>query len=100
MTAIENVKAWKEGMRLSLSTTVERENIGEVLQMVEFVKSTRLYGIHFQPIMPATLPPTYARHGNFKKIPLGTPYKNRLKKEEIVTDEEIDDVFGRLVAMA
>ena len=100
MTAIENMKAVKEGMRLSLSTTVVRENIGELVDMVEFVKSTGLYGIHFQPIMPATLLPTYDQDGNFKKLPLGTPYKNLLKKEEVVTDEEIDDVFDRLIAMA
>jgi MoaA/NifB/PqqE/SkfB family radical SAM enzyme len=100
MTAIENVKAVKQGMRLSLSTTVVRENIGELVDMVEFVKSTGLYGIHFQPIMPATLLPTYDQDGNFKKIPLGTPYKNLLKKEEVVQDDEIDDVFDRLISMA
>jgi MoaA/NifB/PqqE/SkfB family radical SAM enzyme len=100
MTAIENTKAVKEGMRLSLSTTVVRENIGELVEMVEFVKSTGLYGIHFQPIMPATLLPTYDQDGNFKKLPVGTPYKNLLKKEEVVDDEEIDEVFNRLISMA
>jgi MoaA/NifB/PqqE/SkfB family radical SAM enzyme len=100
MTAIENVKAVKRGMRLSLSTTVVRENVHELADMVEFVKTTGLYGIHFQPIMPATLLPTYDQDGNFKKIPLGTPYKNLLKKEEVVHDDEVDDVFNRLISMA
>ena len=100
MTAINNMKEVRQGMRLSLSTTVVRENIGELVDMVEFVKSTRLYGIHFQPIMPATLLPTYDQDGNFKKIPLGTPYKNLLKREEVIHDEEIDEVFDRLVSMA
>jgi MoaA/NifB/PqqE/SkfB family radical SAM enzyme len=100
MTAIENMKAVKEGMRLSLSTTVVRENIGELVEMVEFVKSTGLYGIHFQPIMPATLLPTYDQDGNFKKLPLGTPYKNLLKRKEVVDDDEIDEVFNRLISMA
>jgi MoaA/NifB/PqqE/SkfB family radical SAM enzyme len=100
MTAIENVKAVKEGMRLSLSTTVVRENIGELVEMVEFVKATGLYGIHFQPIMPATLLPTYDQDGNFKKIPLGTPYKNLLKREEVIDDNGVDEVFDRLASMA
>lgn len=100
MTAIENVKSIKQGMRLSLSTTVVRENIRELVEMVEWTKSTGLYGIHFQPIMPATLLPTYDQDGNFKKLPLGTPYKNLLKKEEVVQDEEVDEVFDQLVAMA
>ena len=100
MTAIENMKSVKQGMRLSLSTTVVRENIGELVEMVEFVKSTGLYGIHFQPIMPATLLPTYDQDGNFKKIPLGTPYKNLLKREEVIDDKGVDKVFNRLIAMA
>ena len=100
MTAIENVKEVRQGMRLSLSTTVVRENIGELVDMVEFVKSTGLYGIHFQPIMPATLLPTYDQDGNFKKLPVGTPYKNLLKRKEVVHDEEIDEVFDRLISMA
>ena len=80
MTAIENVKAVKQGMRLSLSTTVVRENIGELVEMVEFVKSTGLYGIHFQPIMPATLLPTYDQDGNFKKTPGGNPLQESPEK--------------------
>jgi MoaA/NifB/PqqE/SkfB family radical SAM enzyme len=100
MTAIKNVKEVRQGMRLSLSTTVVRENIGELIEMVEFVKSTGLYGIHFQPIMPASMLPTYDQDGNFKKLPLGTPYKNLLKREEVIQDDEIDQVFERLVSMA
>jgi MoaA/NifB/PqqE/SkfB family radical SAM enzyme len=100
MTALENVKAVKQGMRLSLSTTVVRENVNELVEMVEFTRSTGLYGIHFQPIMPATLLPTYEHDGTFKKIPIGTPYKNLLKKEEVIDDAGVDEVFNRLIAMA
>ena len=100
MTAIDNMKAVREGMRLSLSTTVVRENVNELVEMVEWCKKTGLYGIHFQPIMPATLLPTYDQVGNSKKIPVGTPYKNLLKHQEVVSDDEIDDVFTRLIAMA
>jgi MoaA/NifB/PqqE/SkfB family radical SAM enzyme len=100
MTAIDNMKAVREGMRLSLSTTVVRENVNELVEMVEWCKKTGLYGIHFQPIMPATLLPTFDQVGNSKKIPVGTPYKNLLKHQEVVRDDEIDDVFTRLIAMA
>jgi MoaA/NifB/PqqE/SkfB family radical SAM enzyme len=99
MTAIANLKEVREGMRLSLSTTAVRENIGELVEMVEFTKSTGLYGIHFQPIMPATLLPTYDQDGNFKKLPVGTPYKNLLKRGEVIADEAVDKVFDRLIAM-
>jgi MoaA/NifB/PqqE/SkfB family radical SAM enzyme len=98
MTAIENLRG-REGMRLSLSTTVVRENIGELPDVVDFVKSTGLYGVHFQPIMPASILPTYDKDGNFKKLPMGTPYKNLLKKEEVIDDEGVDSVFNRLISM-
>ncbi len=100
MRAIENMKEVKKGMRLSLSTTVVRENIGELVDMVEWVKKTGLYGIHFQPIMPATLLPTYDKDGQFKKITVGKPYKNLLKREEVIDDKGVDEVFDRLVSMA
>jgi MoaA/NifB/PqqE/SkfB family radical SAM enzyme len=98
MTAIENLKE-RTGMRLSLSTTVVRENIHELVDMVEFVKSTGLYGIHFQPIMPASTLPTFNKEGEFKKVTVGTPYKNLLKRQEVIGDEEVDEVFDRLIAM-
>jgi len=100
MRAIENMKEVKKGMRLSLSTTVVRENIGELVDMVEWVKATGLYGIHFQPIMPATLLPTYDKDGQFKKITVGKPYKNLLKREEVIDDKGVDEVFDRLASMA
>ena len=98
MTAIENLRE-RGGMRLSLSTTVVRENIGELIDIVEFVKATGLYGIHFQPIMPASTLPTFNKEGEFKKLSVGTPYRNLLKKDEVIDDEGIDAVFDRLVSM-
>ncbi len=100
MTALENMKAVRKGMRLSLSTTVVRENVNELVEMVEWTRKTGLYGIHFQPIMPATLLPTFEQDGSFKKIPIGTPYKNLLKKEEVIDDAGVDAVFDRLIEMA
>jgi MoaA/NifB/PqqE/SkfB family radical SAM enzyme len=99
MTAIENMKEVREGMRLSLSTTAVRENIGELPEMVEFAKSAGLYGIHFQPIMPATVVPTYDKEGHFKQVPVGTPYRNLLKREEVIDDKGVDEVFERLISM-
>lgn len=98
MTAIENLKE-RGGMRLSLSTTVVRENIGELIDMVEFVKSAGLYGIHFQPIMPASTLPTFNKEGEFKKVSVGTQYRNLLKRDEVIDDQGIDDVFDRLISM-
>ena len=100
MTAIENMKEVKKGMRLSLSTTVVRENIGELVDMVKWTKATGLYGIHFQPIMPASLLPTYDKDGQFKQVTVGKPYKNLLKREEVIDDKGVDAVFERLAAMA
>jgi MoaA/NifB/PqqE/SkfB family radical SAM enzyme len=98
MTAIENLRE-RKGMRLSLSTTVVRENIGELIDMVEFVKSNGLYGIHFQPIMPASTLPTFDKEGQFKKVTVGTPYRNLLKRKEVIDDKQIDEVFDRLITM-
>jgi len=98
MTAIDNLKD-RAGMRLSLSTTVVRENIDELVDMVEFVKSTGLYGIHFQPIMPASTLPTFNKEGEFKKVSVGTPYRDLLKRKEVIDDKGIDDVFNRLISM-
>jgi MoaA/NifB/PqqE/SkfB family radical SAM enzyme len=98
MTAIENLKE-RKGMRLSLSTTVVRENIGELIDMVEFVKSAGLYGIHFQPIMPAFILPTFNKAGEFKQVSTGVPYRNLLKRAEVIDEDGIDRVFNRLIAM-
>ena len=98
MTAIENLRD-REGMRLSLSTTVVRDNIGELVDMVEFVKSTGLYGIHFQPIMPASTLPTFNKEGQFKNVSAGTSYRDLLKRKEVIDDNEIDEVFDRLISM-
>jgi MoaA/NifB/PqqE/SkfB family radical SAM enzyme len=100
MTAIQNMKEIRAGMRLSLSTTAVRENIGELVEMVEWTKAMGLYGIHFQPIMPASMLPTYNKDGEFKKVTVGTPYRNLLKRKEIIEDEAVDRVFERLVTMA
>jgi MoaA/NifB/PqqE/SkfB family radical SAM enzyme len=67
--------------------------------MVEFVKSMGLYGIHFQPVMPASTLPTFNKEGQFKKVTVGTPYKNLLKHQEIISNHEIDEVFEQLIQM-
>jgi MoaA/NifB/PqqE/SkfB family radical SAM enzyme len=98
MTAIENLRK-REGMRLSLSTTVVRENISELPDVVEFVSSNGLYGVHFQPIMPATALPTYDKDGHFKKVSAGTPYRDLLKRKEVIDDAGVDHVFDSLISM-
>jgi len=98
MTAIENMRD-RKGMRLSLSTTIVRENIRELIDMVEFAKSAGLFGIHFQPIMPASTLPTFNKAGQFKNIPVGTSYRDLLQREDVIDDKEIDDVFDRLISM-
>jgi MoaA/NifB/PqqE/SkfB family radical SAM enzyme len=105
MRAIENMRAseglrGRDGMRLSLSTTVVRENIGELVDMVKWTKATGLYGIHFQPIMQASTLPVFDKDGQFKMAPPGTPYKNLLKRKEVVDDATIDAAFEELAAMA
>jgi len=105
MRAIENMRASeglraRNGMRLSLSTTVVRENIRELPDMVAWTRATGLYGIHFQPIMQASTLPTFDKDGAFKKVVPGTPYRELLERGDIIDDQGIDEVFGRLIAMA
>ena len=101
MTALENMKAVKKGMRLSLSTTVVRENVNELVEMVEWTRKSGACteSISSRSCRPRLLP-TFEKDGSFKKIPIGTPYKNLLKKEEVIDDAGVDEVFDRLIAMA
>jgi MoaA/NifB/PqqE/SkfB family radical SAM enzyme len=96
MTAIENLKDIRDGMRLTLSTTIVKENIPGLIDVVEFAKANRLYGVNFQPIMPATTLPVFNKDGQALKVSLGKPFRDLLQRRQ---DAVVDDVFARLVQM-
>lgn len=93
MSAIENLRE-REDLRLTISTTVMRENIGDLVNLVEFVKSKGLDGINFQPLMETSIYPIFNKEGKSDKLPGGKLYK---KLGENMGD--IDDVFNRLISM-
>src|SRR5262249_53752602 len=96
MTAIDNMKPIRNGMRLTLSCTIVKENIPGLVDVVRFARSNGLYGVNFQPIMPATTLPIFNKDGQAMKVSIGSPYRNLLKQKE---NSEIDEVFTQLVAM-
>jgi MoaA/NifB/PqqE/SkfB family radical SAM enzyme len=95
MRAIDNLKGIRQGMRLTLSCTIVPESIPGLPDVVAFAKSNGLYGVNFQPIMPATTLPVFDKDGQAMKFSVGSPYRNLLKKES----GGIDDVFTRLLSM-
>src|SRR5690606_28826489 len=95
MTALDNLRD-RDGMRLVLSTTIVKDNIEGLPDVIEFAKSRGLYGVNFQPIMPATTLPVFNKDGQTVKFSVGSPYRDLLKQKEHAV---IDDVFGRLQAM-
>jgi MoaA/NifB/PqqE/SkfB family radical SAM enzyme len=95
MTAIENLKD-RDGMRLVLSTTIVKDNIAGLPDVIEFAKARGIYGVNFQPIMPATTLPVFNKEGQTVKFSVGSPYRDLLKRQEQGT---IDDVFTRLIEM-
>jgi MoaA/NifB/PqqE/SkfB family radical SAM enzyme len=95
MTAIDNLKD-RKGMRLSLSTTIVKDGIGGLIDIIEFARAKGIYGVNFQPIMPATILPVFNKDGEAKKSSVGTPYRELLKGKE---DVRIDSVFNRLLSM-
>jgi len=95
MRAIDNL-ADRDGMRLVLSTTIVKESIAGLPDVIEFARSRGLYGVNFQPIMPATTLPVFNKNGQAMKVSVGAPYRNLLKEKE---NSLIDDVFARLLSM-
>jgi MoaA/NifB/PqqE/SkfB family radical SAM enzyme len=95
MTALENLRE-RDGMRLVLSTTIVKDNIAGLPDVIEFARARGLYGVNFQPIMPATTLPVFNKEGQTIKFSVGAPFRDLLQRKE---DGLIDDVFGRLVAM-
>ena len=95
MTALDNLRE-RDGMRLVLSTTIVKDNIAGLPDVIEFAKARGLYGVNFQPIMPASTLPVFNKEGQTVKFSVGAPFRDLLQRKE---DGLIDDVFGRLVAM-
>jgi MoaA/NifB/PqqE/SkfB family radical SAM enzyme len=95
MRAIDNLQD-RRGMRLVLSTTIVKDSISGLPDVVEFVKSRGLYGINFQPVMPASILPIFNKDGETRKMAMGSPYKALLAPKETA---HIDGVFDRLLAM-
>ncbi len=94
MTALDNLQD-RAGMRLVLSCTIMKENVAGLPDVIEFAKSRGLYGVNFQPIMPATTLPVFNKDGQTVKFSVGSPYRNLLKKEDETSG--IDEVFDRLI---
>jgi MoaA/NifB/PqqE/SkfB family radical SAM enzyme len=95
MAAIDNLQD-RKGMRLSLSTTIVKDGINGLIDVIKFAKAKDIYGVNFQPIMPATILPVFNKNGDARKTSPGTPYRDLLKNKE---DLRIDDVFNRLLRM-
>lgn len=93
MRAIENLKN-RNGIRLTLSTTVMKENINDLIDLVEFVKSEGLDGINFQPLMEAEIFPVYDKDGQSGKYSKGKLYSEIGKNTG-----DIDNVFEHLINM-
>src|SRR6185437_1658513 len=77
-------------------TTIVKESLAGLPDVIEFARSRGLYGVNFQPIMPATTLPVFNKNGQAMKVSVGAPYRNLLKEKE---NSLIDDVFARLLSM-
>ena len=95
MRAIDNLQD-RKGMRLSLSTTIVKDGISGLIDVIEFAKAKGIYGVNMSPIMPATTLPIFNKDGDAKKSSIGTPYRDLLRNKE---DTHIEKVFDRLIAM-
>lgn len=92
MSAIENLKERGE-MRLTISTTVMKENINDLIGLVEFVRSQGLDGINFQPLMEASILPAYNKDGESQGFSEGKLF------HEIGKGMKENDVFDHLIDM-
>lgn len=95
MTAIDNLRD-RKGMRLSLSTTVVKDGINGLIDVIQFAKSKGIYGVNISPIMPATTLPIFNKDGQAQKSSIGTPYRDLLRNKEHI---HVDKVFDRLIGM-
>jgi len=95
MTAIDNL-ADRDGMRLVLSTTIVKESVSGLPDVIEFARSRGLYGVNFQPIMPATTLPIFNKDGQAVKTSVGSPYRNLLQQRD---NAVVDETFERLLWM-
>jgi MoaA/NifB/PqqE/SkfB family radical SAM enzyme len=95
MTALDNLRD-RDGMRLILSTTIVRDNIAGLPDIIEFAKSRGLYGVNLGAIMPATTLPVFNKDGKTVKFSVGSPYRDILKEKE---NGVIDEAFERLLWM-
>ncbi|MEZ5290872.1 MAG: radical SAM protein [Vicinamibacterales bacterium] len=98
MTALANMREVSTGMRLTLSCTILKETIAGLPDVVAYAKANGLYGVNFQPIMPATTLPIFDNSGKAAKVSVGSPYRNLLK-DDGNERRQIDEVFARLLAM-
>jgi MoaA/NifB/PqqE/SkfB family radical SAM enzyme len=88
----------RDGMRLTLSCTILKENISGLPDVIAFAKRKGLYGVNFQPLMPATTLPVFNKDGQSLKFSTGSPYRTLLKGKDKETSV-VDEVFERLLAM-
>jgi MoaA/NifB/PqqE/SkfB family radical SAM enzyme len=95
MTAIDNLQD-RKGMRLCLSTTIVKDGIDGLIDVIEFAKAKGIYGVNFQPIMPATTLPIFDKDGQAKKSSVGNPYRDLLRNNG---GSHVDQVFSRLLAI-
>jgi MoaA/NifB/PqqE/SkfB family radical SAM enzyme len=93
-----DVMRQRDGMRLTLSCTILKENIADLPDVVAFAKRKGLYGVNFQPLMPATTLPVFDKDGQSMKFSVGSSYRNLVKEKE-KEREVVDKVFERLLAM-
>ena len=94
--AVKNLEE-RGQMRLTINTTVMRENLGELTSLVGFVKERGLDGINFQPLMEASALPIFDSEGISRELPKGTLYEERGAAEG--TSEEAEEVFTELMRM-
>jgi len=95
MRAIDNLKD-RRGMRLVLSTTIVKDSIEGLPDVIAFAKARGIYGVNFQPIMPATTLPVFNKEGETVKFSVGGASRDQINKKESAF---IDDVFERLLEM-
>lgn len=92
MSAIENLKE-RGRMKLTISTTAMKENINDLVGLVEFVRSQGLDGINFQPLMEASILPAYNKDGECQGFSEGKFF------HEIGNGMKENDVFDHLIDM-
>lgn len=98
MRALEVLKKHRDGMRLTLSCTIVKDSIAGLPDVIAFARRNGLYGVNFQPLMPATTLPVFNKDGQAVNFQIGTTYRNLVKEKE--RDREVvDEVFAKLLEM-